>query len=98
MQLTFLLRASVVINQDVRWQLETGLIDKQTLNTTLGGLRAHLMRPAFRAVWAMIRREFNPDTVAFVDELIAETPLIARTDLVAQFKQELAQVTAPAAG
>lgn len=92
MQLMFMLRGAVVINQDVRSQLRVGLADELTLATTLGALRAHLARPAFRAVWRMIRGEFIAETVAFVDRIAAETPLITRTDLVAQFQSELAQL------
>lgn len=99
MQLCFILRATIVVNQDTWLQHGEGLTPELTFNTTLGGLRTQMARAPFRAVWGMIRHEFAIETVAFVDRVVSETPLIAGIDLAAQFRDELAKLpsTQPAA-
>ncbi len=90
MQLMFMLRSMIVVNQDSRLQHAAGLIDELTLQMTLGGLRAHLRAPLFRAIWSMIREEFPPDTGAYIDGIIRDTPLSEPTSLSARLKRELA--------
>jgi len=90
MQLMFMMRSMIVVNQDSRLQHATGLIDERTLQMTVGGLRAHLRAPVFRAIWAMIREEFPAETGAYIDQVIRDTPLSEPTSLAARLTRELA--------
>ncbi len=93
-QLTMILRASVAVNQDCHLQHSAGLLDTRTFEMTLGGLRAHLIWPVFRAIWTMIRAEFPPETIAFVDKVVAETPIAQPRDLAAELKRLIAAAEA----
>jgi hypothetical protein len=88
-QLMFLLRATIAVNQDTHLQHSVGLIDTRTFKMTLGALRAHLAWPVFRAIWTMIRMEFPPETMAFVDDVMTQTPVAAPRDLSADLRNAL---------
>jgi len=89
-QLGFMLRITVAMNQDTALQHAVGLVDRRSLELTRGGLLGHLRWPLFRAIWAMIRIEFPPETVALVDEVIAATPIAQPRDQRSELKRLLA--------
>jgi hypothetical protein len=88
-QLCFMLRVTVAMNQDSHLQHAVGLVDERTLEMTKGGLRGHLRWPLFRAIWSMIRMEFPTETVALVDEVVAQTAVAEAKDLPAELKRRL---------
>lgn len=89
-QLTFMLRITVAQNQDSHLQHAVGLVDRRTVDMTLGGLRGHLRWPLFRAIWSMIRVEFSPETTKLVDEVLAQTRPAQPRDMSAELKRLLA--------
>ncbi len=97
-QLCFMLRVTVAMNQDSHLQHAVGLVDRRTLEMTLGGLRGHLRWPLFRAIWSMIRGEFPTETTGLVDQVMAATPLAQPRDPSSELKRRLDAAQPLAAG
>ena len=88
-QLSFILRVTIIAIQDSHRQHNVGLADQATLENALGGSRALLAQPVFRAIWSRIRRDFSAETTRYIEQMIAETPLTGPIDIVARFKSDL---------
>ncbi len=86
-QLCFMLRVTVAMNQDAHLQRAVGLVDQRTFELTQGGLRGHLRWPLFRAIWSMIRVEFPHETRGLVDNIMAETPIAQPKDLPVELRR-----------
>jgi hypothetical protein len=93
MQLSFILRVSLLAVQDSYLQHSTGLTDDITFNSAVGGVRPMLALPVYRALWLRTRSYYSAETQTYIDELIAETPLVEPVDIVSRFKSDLAAVT-----
>jgi hypothetical protein len=78
--------------QDVHVQHRTGLLDQAIFDSSLDGLKGHISSAAFRAYWKTARMSATPEWMAYVDRLIAETPLRPRSELAAQFKADIEEV------
>ena len=50
------------------------------------------LQPVFRALWSQSATSLPPEFVAFVNGLIAETPLAEPEDTVARFQADLAKI------
>jgi hypothetical protein len=91
-QLRIYLRMRLTTLQDGYVQLRSGLIDQLTFDNVVAGTKPLLSQRVFRAIWLNHRLSFGPEWQAYVDELIAEIPLAAPIDAVAQFEARLADV------
>ncbi len=89
-QISFILRVSVISMHDTHLQHASGLATQSTLENALGGTRPLLAQPVFRALWARMRKDFSAETVRFIDQLVAETPPSEPLDIAARFKGDLA--------
>lgn len=93
MQLSFILRTSILSLQDTYIQFKSKLADKATMDSTIGGTRPLLATPVFQAMWQRGRAYFAQETQDLVDKIIRETPRAEPVDIVARFKSDLAAVT-----
>ena len=60
------------------------------------GVQTMLARPVYRATWVSVRPTMAPEYRKVVDNLISDLPIVAPRDQVAEYKKNLAQVTAQA--
>jgi len=93
LHLRLLLRIQLLNCQDTYIQHKAGLVDQMTMDNNLGVMRIFLSQPVYRALWTDNRSTYSPELIAFVDGLIAQTPLARPVDGVARFKANLAEVT-----
>jgi hypothetical protein len=63
-----------------------GLLGDTAFHSMIATFKVALSNPGFRVAWQIQRVAFRGDFVAFVDNLLAETSVVVRTDLVARFK------------
>ncbi|HEY1710814.1 MAG TPA: hypothetical protein VGG10_21280 [Rhizomicrobium sp.] len=92
MQLSFILRVSLLAVQDSYLQHNAGLTDDITFNSAVGGVMSLLASPVYRALWLRTRSYYSVETQAYIDRLIAETPLVEPVDIVSRFRSDLAAV------
>jgi len=92
LHLRFVLRIQLLNCQDTYVQHKAGLIDQITMDNNLGVMKIFLSQPVYRALWTDNRANYSHELVAFVDGLIAQTPLAKPIDRVARFKTDLAAV------
>jgi len=52
--------------------------------------------PGFRAQWKSARRNYGIEFVEFMDKLLAETPVIPPTDMLARWRADIAAEKAKA--
>jgi len=90
------LRALVLSNQEADVQRRERLIHGMHVDNTVTALRTLLAQPVYRALWLEGRYSYAPEMIAFVDALVAETPLVGPRDVVASFEQRLAEATGAA--
>ncbi|HUO89216.1 MAG TPA: hypothetical protein VMU08_08575 [Rhizomicrobium sp.] len=90
--------ASINHFEDSFYQHEEGLLNDVAFATVVGGIRAAVRSPGYRAGWAsvgMLREGAFPE---FMNRMIAETPLAPPGDALEDWKQALAKVRAAAKG
>jgi len=88
-------RAFLVNNEDTFLQGRHGLLEETTYRYYLTRVRAVMSNPGFRSAWRMARRDFGNEFTAFIDELIAETPIrppVSVTDNLAEWRSGLAEL------
>jgi hypothetical protein len=76
--------------EDLFYQYQDGLVDNERHAGTTNVLRLRLQSPGFRAAWSMMRHQFGPIFMAFVDGLMAETATGSGADLGTVWKSLLA--------
>lgn len=92
LQLSFVLRVSLLALQDSHMQHKAGVTNEEIMQSTIGGVRPLLAQPVNRALWRRMHQNYPADFSSFVDKLIAETPVASPVDFVAQFKADLANI------
>lgn len=85
--------------EDAFSQHAEGLLDELAYANMRAGLKRGLSAPGLRHGWHICRGQFdtNGDFVAFVDGLLAETPVGVGLDLIAQWRAGSAAVKASTA-
>jgi hypothetical protein len=91
-KLRLALRLSIIGMQDAYLQHREGLLDAANMDYAKLTLKLWLRQPVFRALWTQSSVSLSPDIVAFVNGLIAETPLAEPEDSVARFQADLAKI------
>ena len=86
-------RLSIIGTQDAYLQHREGLLDAANMDYARLTLKNWLRQPVFRALWSQSADSLPSEFVAFVNHLIAETPLAVPEDTVARFQAELAKIT-----
>ncbi len=85
-------RLSIIGTQDAYLQHRQGLLDDANMDYAKLTLTLWFRQPVFRALWAQSAASLSPEIVAFVNGLIAETPLAEPEDAVARFQADLAKI------
>ena len=85
-------RLSIIGTQDAYLQHREGLLDAANMDYATLTLKMWLRQPVFRALWSQSATSLPPEFVAFVNGLIAETPLAEPEDTVARFQADLAKI------
>ncbi|MBV9419058.1 MAG: hypothetical protein JO348_04730 [Alphaproteobacteria bacterium] len=84
--------------EDSFYQHEDGLLPDSAFETVIGGARGSLAKPGYRAGWRTYEPARHGAFAAFMEKLIAETPLAAQSDdPLASWRKLLAEVRASAA-
>ena len=85
-------RAAWAWVQEAFFQHNAKLLDGPEFDGVVSGLKGTLTTPACRAFWAMNRRSFSANFVAFVDGLMKTVAVAAPRDQLVRWKEELAKV------
>jgi hypothetical protein len=91
-----MVRATITNHEDIFLQRQHGLVEDAAYRAWLSQVTATWSNPAFRAGWRLQRPAAGADFAAFLDKLIAETPVRpARSAerLVAEWKSAWDEVT-----
>ena len=91
-----MVRATITNHEDIFLQRQHGLVEDAAYRAWLSQVTATWSNPAFRAGWRLQRQAAGADFAAFLDKLIAETPVQpARSAerLVAEWKSAWDEVT-----
>jgi hypothetical protein len=80
--------------EDAFFQHQEGLLIDSAFATVRGGLKNRLSDPGLRQYWEDTRNAYPGAFVKFVDELIAETPLMLHSDRFDHWKAGLAAMKA----
>ena len=88
------LRVTLLANQDTYIQHKAGLVDKITFENSLNVLKGVLSVPVYRALWALSHDAFARDYATWVDNQIANVPLVSPHDAAIRFKKALAATAA----
>lgn len=89
-QFLFYCRARFYNAEDSFNQFQEGLLGRVIFDSLVVGLKVSLGQPGMRAYYKRQRGDFGKDFVAFVDKLLAETPVIAPPDAAAQWRADVA--------
>jgi hypothetical protein len=85
-------RLSIIGTQDAYLHHREGLLDDANMDYATLTLKNWLRQPVFRALWSQSAVSLPSEFVAFVNGLIAETPLAEPEDTVARFQADLAKI------
>jgi len=89
-QFTLLHRALMVNGENAFLHHETGLITDATFESARLSMKYLATVPAFRAHWPAVRPSCGTRFAAFMDGIIAETPVAVPVDALAAFKANYA--------
>lgn len=78
--------------EDAHVHHKASLMDGLAFDGFMSRIRGTLMQPTSRVFWKLNRKGISPDFVAFVDDLIEKSPLVARSDLLAIWKKEVSEI------
>jgi hypothetical protein len=95
-QFTSYCRAAFYGAEDDFYQHHEGLLNESAFASYLNGVKGTMASPGFRAAWKRQRRSFGSDFVAFMDKLVAETPVSTLADPLARWKDDIAREKAVA--
>jgi len=70
-----MVRATITNHEDIFLQRQHGLVEDAAYRSWLSQVTATWSNPAFRAGWRLQRQAAGADFAAFLDKLIAETPV-----------------------
>ena len=90
------LRAVFVNSEDTYYQHKEGLHDEGGFVGFVAGMKGSFRYPGFRAQWKSARRNYGIEFVEFMDKLLAETPVIPPTDMLARWRADIAAEKAKA--
>lgn len=99
LQFTVMVRATLINHEDFFLQRQHGLVEDAAYRAWLTMVTGTWSVPAFRAGWRMARRAVGDDFAAFLDTLIAETPVrpaLSNESFLAEWKSAWDEVTGPA--
>jgi hypothetical protein len=96
-RLAYLMRATMFGLQDQFLLDKLSLVDATQVATHELGIRRVLGAPTFRALWVTSKSGYAPEFAAYVDALIAGSPLATPLDLAAQIRSTVAQLKADGA-
>ena len=82
--------------EDCFFQHQEGLLIDSAFATVRGGLKRRLSTPGLRQIWTDSRDTFHSTFRKFVDEIMAETPLVLHSDWFGLWKDGLAAMRANA--
>ncbi|HXQ15841.1 MAG TPA: hypothetical protein VN814_14585 [Caulobacteraceae bacterium] len=93
-------RAFFVNTEDTFLQHCHGLLEDAAFRGYQASLSATFALAGYRVAWRRAREAFNPDYAAFIDQMIAETPLLRpppSADQLAAWRSEIAEMSSNAA-
>ena len=85
-QFYWFVSAIFVAFQNTFHQRCEGMASSLMYDSAVRTMRFHLSHPGTRAVWILGRDSFEPRFVAFIDQLIRDTPVSLATDLPERWK------------
>jgi hypothetical protein len=88
--------ASINHFEDSFYQHEDGLLNDVAFATVVSGIRASVASPGYRAGWDTVWRMREGAFPAFMNKIIAETPLAPPGDALAEWHKAVAEVRAEA--
>ena len=91
-QMSMVLRLTLISMQDALFQHHEGLIDEGTLDNGFRASGSILAQPVFRALWLEGRGTYVPEFASRVDKLIADRPVAKPVDAITRFQANLAKV------
>ena len=76
--------------EDSFYQHQDGLLNDAAFETFVSALKGWFRSFGVRAVWKRARDAFAGEFVEFMDKICAETPIASSTDVLAQWKSDVA--------
>jgi hypothetical protein len=89
-------RATFINSEDTYYQHKDGLLDEAAFAGFVAGMEGSFRYPGYRAQWKSARRNYGIEFVEFMDKLVAETPVIPPTDMLARWRADIAAEKATA--
>ena len=83
--------------EDSFYQRQEGMLDDAAFATFVGGVKASVSRPGYRAGWNLLGGKRADEFAKFMEAQFAQTPLARSTDDLAEWKDALAAVNARSA-
>jgi hypothetical protein len=78
--------AFATLFQDTFHQHKEGMVSLRMYDSAVRTMAFQMSQPGARAAWALARGSFEPEFVAFVDDLIRRTPCAFTADVAAQWR------------
>ena len=76
--------------EDSFYQHQDGLLNDAAFETFVFALKGWFRSSGTRAIWKRARNGFAGEFVEFMDKVCAETPIASSTDVLAQWKSDVA--------
>ena len=88
--------AIFINSEDTFYQHKDGLLAEAGFAGFVAGMKGSFRNPGYRAQWKSARRNYGIEFVEFMDKLVAETPVIPPTDVLARWRADIAAEKAAA--
>jgi len=95
-QFIFYVRSALINWEDTYLQRHHGLLEDAAYRAYLRAVSAAMANPAFRVGWRMTRQFFGIEFATFIDNLLAETPMVPPVTgdgFLAEWKSGWAELT-----
>ncbi len=76
--------------EDDFYQHREGLLSDDAFASYLNGVKASFVSPGMRVAWMRQRNAYGKEFVAFMDKIVAETPVAIPADPVARWNKDIA--------
>lgn len=97
-QFMMLFRGAMISAEESFLQNEAGLLDAIAFKSFVAGVRHSITLPGLRAAWQMSSSQFGAEFVHFINGLMRETAMPAKTDRAAQWIAAVKAANAPQTG
>jgi hypothetical protein len=82
--------ARLVISEDAFYQHKNGLLSEEAFASFVRHFGGAFAMPGPRVLWRWVKAGYGAEFVAFVDDLIAQTPVALPSDLLARWTSDIA--------